>query len=53
MVFVNVENDAYWEKLFRHEFRLKETPGTLWDKRGLSILGKLSILYVLTLEGDK
>ena len=27
--FVNVENPAYWQKLFRHELRLQETPGTI------------------------
>jgi hypothetical protein len=27
--FVNVENHAYWQKLFRYEVRLQETPGTI------------------------
>ena len=25
--FFNVENNAYWQKLFRYELRLQETPG--------------------------
>jgi hypothetical protein len=27
--FVNVENHAYWQKLFRYELRLQETLGTI------------------------
>ena len=27
--FVNVENHAYWQKLFKYELLLQETPGTI------------------------
>ena len=27
--FVNVENHAYWQKLFRHKLGLQETRGTI------------------------
>ena len=27
--FMNVENHAYWQKLFRYKHRLQETPGTI------------------------
>jgi hypothetical protein len=28
-VFENVENHAYWQKLFEHNLRLQESPGTI------------------------
>ena len=27
--FLNVKNQVYWQKLFRYELRLQETPGTI------------------------
>jgi hypothetical protein len=43
----NVENHAYWQKLFRYELRLQETPGTI--SRSGHVMPFNSISYSLKL----
>ena len=51
--FVNIENHAYWQKLFSYELRLQETPGTIsrfdfWYQ----VMTHESFIYFGTHESD-